>query len=107
MSMEWMLRQLDQAHKTTARRAFNPKPRGSVQTGSATHRLLSAMAAAPTRWWNYRELSVAAAGGSKQLSWALILLKQRGHVEASNNDARNPRYTMYRITQAGREAGRK
>lgn len=112
MSMDWMLRQLAQVSSTSrvqeARRAsFNPKPRGSVQTGSATYRLLSAMAAAPTRWWNYRELSVASAGGSKHLGWALLLLKRRGCIEVSNNDTRNPRYAMYRITQAGREAIRK
>ncbi len=109
MSMDWMLRQLAQVSSTSsvqeARKAsFNPKPRGSVQAGSATHRLLQAMAAAPARWWNYRELSAAAAGGSRHLSWALLLLKRRGHIEAANNDVRNPRCTMYRITQAGRHA---
>ncbi len=109
MSMDWMLRQLAQASSTITaqnvkRRAFNPKPPGSIHPGSATSRLLSAMAAEPTRWWNFRELSAAAAGGSRHLSWALILLKRRGHIEAANNDVRNPRYTMYRITQAGRKA---
>ncbi|WP_377561308.1 hypothetical protein [Ottowia beijingensis] len=109
--MDWMLRQLAQTGGATTaqearRAAFNPKPPGSVQVGSATHHVLRKMATAPAEWWAYRQLAVGVPTRSS-FHWALTLLLARGHIEASRSDPRNTRNMRYRLTPEGQKAARK
>ena len=112
MSMHWMMQQLAKAGSAmTAKEVkqsayFNPKPPGSVQIGSATHRVLRKMATAPAEWWAYRELATAFPSRSS-FHWALTLLRERGHIEASRSDPRNTRNMRYRLTPEGQKAARK
>ncbi len=85
------------------RSAHNPKPPGSVQIGSATHHIIRRMVTAPARWWSYRELAAAVPSRSS-FHWALTLLRERGHIEASRSDPHHPRRMRYRLTEAGRQA---
>lgn len=111
MSMHWMMQQLakagsDMTAKEVKQAAFNPKPPGSVQVGSATHHVLRKMATAPAEWWAYRELAAGVPTRSS-FHWALTLLLARGHIEASRNDPRHSRNMRYRLTPDGEKAARK
>lgn len=107
MTMLWLAQHLVRATRSVSGKAkkpstFNPKPPGSMLAGSATDRLLRCMATAPDAWWSYHELAERVSGGS--FGWSLLALQRRGHIEASANDSRNPKYLRYRITPAGQEA---
>lgn len=111
MSMHWMMQQLakagsDMTAQEVKQAAFNPKPPGSVQVGSATHHVLHKMATAPAEWWAYRELAAGVPTPSS-FHWALTLLRARGHIEASRNDPRHSRKMRYRLTPDGEKAARK
>lgn len=97
----WQLSQLRRmagdAYQRRPRLAFNPKPAGSMQHGSYTHRPLLVLREARGNWISYGEL-LERMGESKgrSIHWALALLIERGSIECSNADCRNPRYAMYR-----------
>ncbi|HOB65823.1 hypothetical protein [Ottowia sp.] len=108
MTMHWMLRELARSAMREPRKsAFNPKPPGSMQTGSATYKALATLCEARGNWLSYGDI-LAGMGASKgrSIHWSLRLLTHRGYIEVANNDGRNPRYAMYRLTPAGREAKR-
>jgi len=97
----WQLSQLRRmagdAYQRRQRIAFNPKPAGSMQHGSYTHRALLVLREARGNWISYGEL-LERMGERKgrSIHWALALLIERGSIECSNADCRNPRYAMYR-----------
>ena len=87
-------------------RHFNPKPAGSIQQGSYTHRALLALRGARGAWVGYSELLVLMGeckDNPPSIHWALALLIRRVDAECSNNDSRNPRYAMYRAVMDSHE----
>ncbi len=76
MAMHWMLRELARSATREPRKAaFNPKPPGSMQTGSATYKALATLCEARGNWLSYGDI-LAGMGASKgrSIDWSLRLV---------------------------------
>lgn len=74
---------------------FNPRPKGSIQAGSATDVVL-AFLQETHRFHTMAQIIWKTGRTHSAVSWALIRLREWGKVEAIEDPSRNARYFRYR-----------
>lgn len=82
---------------------YNPRPAGQVQVGSATDDVLQLMRANPKRWWRRAQLLIITGRTESALDWALLYLRQQGHIDAEPVSVSNPRTLRYRLAEVAHD----
>jgi hypothetical protein len=75
---------------------YNPRPAGVIRKGSTTDLVLCVLRAHPKRFFTCGELMARTKGTHAAVSWALLYLRELGHVQTAT-DQRQGNYLRYRF----------
>ena len=107
MSTDWMAKQL-MAVGATQRHGlgltiprYNPRPKGVICEGSATHAVLLFMQQHPNVFFTLSQLMHHTARTKRSVDFAVIYLKRTHVIEATPDTVRSPRYLKYRLVRKG------
>lgn len=79
---------------------YNPRPAGVIREGSASHAILLYLSKKPaTRFVSSAELISGTGRTHAAVSWALVYLRSLSLIDAVTDEARNPRYNLYRLAK--------
>jgi hypothetical protein len=92
--------QMVAAIQPAAKRAerYNPRPKGTIQKGSATDAVLDFLTKSPGLKTE-AQICWATKRSHSAVSWALIRLRSWKRIDAIEDPSRNSRYFRYRISK--------
>ena len=97
--MDWLVQQVirasDRARERAAPPRFNPRPAGVIREGSATEAVLEYLRTSKLVYHQHRQIVHGTGRSTKAVCWALIYLRELGHVVATADAERNSRYRRY------------
>ena len=76
--------------------AFNPRPPGIIQKGSATEVVKEFFDTRPMGYYTFDMIARETGKSKPSIDWALVFLRSQRYIEAKKNDSRNARYYLYK-----------